>query len=80
MEEIDSIKEGIEGEAASADEAGQKAILDSLRDLQYPIKKPEDTMQSHLLGMYSKRHGPRTCPCGNDAISIHGRLPTSTIQ
>ncbi|CAG8961995.1 hypothetical protein HYFRA_00014103 [Hymenoscyphus fraxineus] len=45
MEALNSIKDTIKDVANSADEAGRKAILDSLRDLQYSIEKPEDTMQ-----------------------------------
>ncbi|QSZ29277.1 hypothetical protein DSL72_003789 [Monilinia vaccinii-corymbosi] len=35
----------IQNAAATADEPRRKQLLDSLRDLQYSIEKPEDTMQ-----------------------------------
>lgn len=51
MEAITTLAEKIRNAAATADEAGRKELLDSLRDLQYSIEKPEDTMQRviHLV-------------------------------
>ncbi|TGO15597.1 hypothetical protein BTUL_0038g00270 [Botrytis tulipae] len=45
MEAIKTLAKEIQNAAATADEAGRKELLDSLRDLQYSIEKPEDTMQ-----------------------------------
>ena len=41
----------IQQEAASASYVGRKKLLDSLRDLQYSIEAPEDTLQRvmHLV-------------------------------
>lgn len=41
----------IQQEAASATYVGRKKLLDTLRDLQYSIEAPEDTMQRvmHLV-------------------------------
>ncbi|KAM3066195.1 hypothetical protein ACMFMG_012155 [Clarireedia jacksonii] len=51
METIEKLAAEIQKSAVTADEAGRKQILVSLRDLQYSIEKPEDTMQRviHLL-------------------------------
>jgi demethylsterigmatocystin 6-O-methyltransferase len=51
MEALRSLTPQIQKSAAAADEAGCKEILNSLRDLQYSIEKPEDTMQRviHLV-------------------------------
>ncbi|KAM3073027.1 hypothetical protein ACMFMG_008745 [Clarireedia jacksonii] len=44
MEAIEKLAAETQKSAAVADEAGRKEILNSLRDLQYSIEKPEDTM------------------------------------
>lgn len=51
MEAIKSLAKEIQNAAATVNEAGRKELLDSLRDLQYSIEKPEDTMQRviHLV-------------------------------
>lgn len=51
MHAIKTLAEEIQKAAATADEAGRKELLNSLRDLQYSIEKPEDTMQRviHLV-------------------------------
>ncbi|KAM3071149.1 hypothetical protein ACMFMF_007626 [Clarireedia jacksonii] len=51
MEAIEKLAAETQKSAAVADEAGRKEILNSLRDLQYSIEKPEDTMPRviHLL-------------------------------
>ncbi|TGO38262.1 hypothetical protein BHYA_0078g00140 [Botrytis hyacinthi] len=45
MEAIKTLAKEIQNSAATADEAGRKELLDPLRDLQYSIEKPEDTIQ-----------------------------------
>ncbi|KAF4633855.1 hypothetical protein G7Y89_g4256 [Cudoniella acicularis] len=45
MDALNSLASEVTKAAAAADEAGRKQILDSLRDLQYSIETPEDTMQ-----------------------------------
>ncbi|PCG99020.1 O-methyltransferase, family 2 [Penicillium occitanis (nom. inval.)] len=45
MFEMDSIVEQVQKLAATADEAGRKKLLDSLRDLSYAIETPYDTLQ-----------------------------------
>ncbi|PQE23753.1 hypothetical protein CJF30_00008740 [Rutstroemia sp. NJR-2017a BBW] len=45
METIQQLKAEIQKSAATADEAGRKEIMNALRDLQYSVEKPEDTMQ-----------------------------------
>ncbi|PQE17433.1 hypothetical protein CJF32_00008665 [Rutstroemia sp. NJR-2017a WRK4] len=45
MEAIKQLTTEIQNSAATADEAGRKEIMNALRDLQYSIEKPEDTMQ-----------------------------------
>ena len=51
MEALNSFTAQIKSAAATANEAERKRILDSLRELQYSIEKPEDTMQRviHLV-------------------------------
>jgi hypothetical protein len=51
MEAIQKLTTEIQNSAATADEAGRKEIMNALRDLQYSIEKPEDTMQRviHLV-------------------------------
>jgi demethylsterigmatocystin 6-O-methyltransferase len=59
MEAIAKLAAEIQQSAAAADEAGRKEILNALRDLQYSIEKPEDTMQRviHLVSYhYSSQH------------------------
>ncbi|TGO85584.1 hypothetical protein BPOR_0383g00100 [Botrytis porri] len=45
MEAIKTLTKEIQNAAATADEANLKELLGSLRNLQYSIEKPEDTMQ-----------------------------------
>ena len=51
----------IQQEAASASYVGRKKILDTLRDLQYSIEAPEDTMQRvmHLVCFLDLRTFPQ---------------------
>jgi demethylsterigmatocystin 6-O-methyltransferase len=53
MFEMDSIVEQVQKLAATADEAGRKKLLDSLRDLSYAIETPYDTLQrfAGLVGL-----------------------------
>ena len=48
---MESLIREIQQEAASATYVGRKKLLDTLRDLQYSIEAPEDTMQRvmHLV-------------------------------
>lgn len=48
---MESLITKIQQEAASATYVGRKKLLDTLRDLQYSIEAPEDTMQRvmHLV-------------------------------
>lgn len=48
---MDALLSAVRTAAATADEAARKKLLDGLRDLQYSIEKPEDTMQRviHLV-------------------------------
>ena len=45
MLEMDSIADQVKKLAATANEAGRKKLLDSLRDLSYSIETPYDTLQ-----------------------------------
>jgi demethylsterigmatocystin 6-O-methyltransferase len=51
MEAIQWLAAQVKADAATADEAGRKKLMNSLRDLQYSLEKPEDTMQRviHLV-------------------------------
>ncbi|KAF2468992.1 o-methyltransferas-like protein [Lindgomyces ingoldianus] len=42
---METLIEKVRQEAAQVDEAGRKKLLNQLRDLQYEVEKPEDTMQ-----------------------------------
>lgn len=42
---MDSMVDQVKKLAATADEAGRKKLLDSLRDLSYAIETPYDTLQ-----------------------------------
>lgn len=85
MEALTTIADSIKAAAASADEAGRKDILDSLRDLQYSIERPEDTMQRviHLVCCFRQIFGTQnlTLP-GIASGSLHNssRLGFKTVQ
>lgn len=42
---MDAIVAQIQNLAKAADEAGRKKVIDTLRDLQYAIETPYDTLQ-----------------------------------
>lgn len=60
---MESLITKIQQEAASASYIDRKKLLDSLRDLQYSIKPPEDTMQRllHLVCFPNLRLRPQFC-------------------
>ncbi|KAF5867872.1 putative o-methyltransferase b protein [Botrytis fragariae] len=73
MDTIKTLAEGIQNAAATANEAGRKELLDSLRDLQYSIEKPEDTMQRviHLKPLFVDIGGAS----GQQCIEFRKRFP-----
>lgn len=50
---MDSVIDQVRKLAATADEAGRKNLLDSLRDLSYAIETPYDTLQ-RFAGLVSQ--------------------------
>lgn len=61
---MESLITKIQQEAASASYVDRKKLLDSLRDLQYSIETPEDTMQRilHLVCFPNLRMRPLILP------------------
>ncbi|TVY75550.1 O-methyltransferase lepI [Lachnellula suecica] len=58
MEKLDSVATQIKEATMAADEADRKRILNSLKELQYSIEKPKDTMQriSHCYMLTKEQH------------------------
>ena len=68
---MESLITKIQQEAASATYVGRKKLLDTLRDLQYSIEAPEDTMQRvmHLVCFSDLRTFPQLL--SPQSISTH---------
>jgi demethylsterigmatocystin 6-O-methyltransferase len=58
MLKMDSIVDQVRKLAATADEAGRKKLLDSLRDLSYAIETPYDILQ-RFAGLVSQMQHPQ---------------------
>ena len=54
---ITSLKDRVKETFDEADEAGRRQLLDALRDLQYSVEPPEETMQRIIHQVRSRVKG-----------------------